>query len=131
MEDAGLGLGVERSSAESREQSAGLPLGQSQDWGSHRDAERNRVARRYLKNTNVPQVGSPAWVSQREAARRLNVSVLRVGLLIANEHLEPAEDGERNMGVTLISLAAERRWRRETPLALRLLRPFRDAVNWL
>lgn len=89
------------------------------------------MARRYLENSNVPQLESPAWVSQREAARELNIAVLRVGLLIANEHLQPAEDRERNMGVTRISLDAERRWRRETPLAIRLLRPLRDTVNWL
>ena len=69
-------------------------------------------------------------MSQREAARELNVAVLRIGLLIANEHLEAAEDLERNMGVTRISLDAERRWRQETPLAVRLLRPLRDSVNW-
>ena len=32
--------------------------------------------------------------------------MLRIGLLIAKEHLEPAEDSERNMGVTRISLDA-------------------------
>ena len=87
------------------------------------------MARRYPKYSNVPQMESPAWVSQRQAARELSVSVLRIGLLMANEHLEPAEDSERNMGVTRISLDAERRWRRETPLAIRFLRPVRDTVN--
>ena len=105
-------------------------FGHSQDLALQHDAERDRVARRYLENSNVPQVDSPAWVSQREAARELNVAVSRIGLLIANEHLEPAEDRERNMGVTRISLDAECRWRRETPLAVRLLRPLRDTVNW-
>jgi len=73
---------------------------------------------------------APDWVSQREAARELNVAVLRIGLLIANEHLAAKEDLERNMGVTGISLDAEHRWRQETPLAVRLLRPLRDSVNW-
>jgi hypothetical protein len=69
-------------------------------------------------------------VGQYEAAQELNVTVLRVGLLIANQHLDGAEDLERNMGVTRVSLDAELRSRRETPLAIRLLRPLRDAVNW-
>ena len=73
------------------------------------------MVRRHLENSNVPQLESPAWVSQREAARELNVAVLRIGLLIANEHLEAAEDLERNMGVTRISLDAERRWRARDP----------------
>ena len=67
-----------------------------------------------LENSNVPQLESPAWVSQREAAREMNVAVLRIGLLIANEHLAAKEDLERNMGVTGISLDAERRWWQET-----------------
>ena len=83
-----------------------------------------------LENSNVPQLESPAWVSQREAARELNVAVLRIGLLTANEHLEAKEDLERNMGVTRISLDAERRWWQETPPAVRRLRPLRDSVNW-
>jgi len=89
-------------------------FGLSQDLALHQDAERDRVVRRYLENCNVPQLEAPAWVSQREAARELNVAVLRIGLLIANEHLEAAEDLERNMGVTRISLDAERRWWQET-----------------
>ena len=70
-------------------------------FGSHRQPEgKSRLARKYLATGNVLRLAAPMWVSQREAARELNVSVLRVGLLLANEHLEPAEDSERNMGVT-------------------------------
>lgn len=83
-----------------------------------------------LENSNVPQLESPAWVSQREAAREMNVAVLRIGLLIANEHLEAKEDLERNMGVTRISLDAERRWWQETLRLSAGYVPLRDSVNW-
>ena len=97
---------------------------------SKRVVLRDRVVRRHLENSNVPQLESPAWVSQREAARERNVAVLCIGLLIAKEHLAANEYLERNMGVTGISLDAERRWRQETPPAVRRLRPLRDSVNW-
>lgn len=41
------------------------------------------------------QVGPDDYLSQEEAASLLKVSVGKIGLLIANGHLEPAETTER------------------------------------
>ncbi len=72
------------------------------------------MTRRYPKGMAV-QAEPPDWVSQHDAARELGIHVLRVGFLISNEHLEPAETALREMGVTRDSLDQERRWRSAAP----------------
>jgi hypothetical protein len=88
------------------------------------------MTRRYPKGMAV-QAEPPDWVSQHDAARELGIHVLRVGFLISNDHLEPAETALREMGVTRDSLDQERRWRSEAPLLRRAIRPLRDAINWV
>ncbi|MFN2537309.1 MAG: hypothetical protein ABR549_04045 [Mycobacteriales bacterium] len=89
------------------------------------------MTRRYPRGMAV-NAEPPDWVSQCDAARELGIHILRIGNLISNDHLEPAETASREMGVTRASLDAELRWRREAPRLRRwLLRPMRDSLNWL
>lgn len=89
------------------------------------------MTRRYPKGMAI-QLEPPAWVSQYDAARELGINIFRIGNLISNDHLEPAETASREMGVTRASLDEELKWRREAPRLRRwLLRPLRDSVNWL
>lgn len=87
------------------------------------------MTRRYPKGMAV-QLEPPAWVSQHDAARELGINVLRIGNLISNDHLAPAETASREMGVTRASVDAALSWRREASrLQRRLLRPLRDILN--
>lgn len=88
------------------------------------------MTRRYPKGMAV-QLEPPEWVSQHDAARELGINAFRIGNLLSNDHLEPAETASREMGVTRANLDAELRWRREAPHLRRwLLRPLRDSLNW-
>lgn len=97
------------------------------------------MARSYPQGYAV-QVEPGAWVSQWEAAQILGVGILRIGWLVANGHLEPAEtEGHLDgidmrgpaMGVTRASLKEEQRWRREAPRSRRLRRGLVDTVEWV
>lgn len=70
------------------------------------------------------------WVAQPDAADILGVSVLRVGMLIANGHLEPVERSDGYAGVSRTSVEDERRWRSSTGLRKRLFRCLRDCLRW-
>ena len=73
----------------------------------------------------------PEWVSQPDAAGKLQIAVFRVGFLLAHEHLQAAVTAWDEPGASAASLDEELRWRREAPIFKRLLRPLRDAVRWV
>jgi hypothetical protein len=76
------------------------------------------------------KVPDDEWISQAAAARELGVSRLRVGLLIANDHLSAAEDSANRSGVSISSVAVEKRWRESAPSGARLKRLFLDVVGY-
>lgn len=80
---------------------------------------------------SVVQVQRSDWMSQFEAAEALKVSVLRVGNLIANRHLVPAENERGEAGVTRDSVDREWAWRSTASRVRRAVRLLRDLVNWL
>jgi len=71
------------------------------------------------------------WVSQLHAAEFLGVGIWRVGLLIANGHLSPANAPNGGAGVTVDSLKAEAEWRRQAGVIRRVARPMKDCFNWI
>lgn len=71
------------------------------------------------------------WISQFDAAATLGVPVLRVGVLIANDHLVAAENEQGQAGVTRDSVERELAWRSSASRPRRALRILRDTVNWL
>ena len=71
------------------------------------------------------------WMSQFDAAEALDVPILRVGSLIANRHLVPAENERGEAGVTRDSVERERAWRSSASRIRRTVRILRDMVNWL
>jgi hypothetical protein len=87
---------------------------------------RRRYPRRY-----ATKVAATEFVSQHEVARELGISVGRVGWLVACAHLEPAEDEDRNMGVTRASLEREAAWSRSAGLRAKARRVIGDTVRWV
>lgn len=80
---------------------------------------------------NAPvSVQHDEWVSQAEAAIRLRVALLRIGLTIPTGHLEPATSPDGEPGVSATSLAVELEWQRQATWLPRLLRFARDMVHW-
>ena len=82
--------------------------------------------------SNAPtSVSTPhQWASQPEAAAQLNVSLARIGLIIANGHLQPATSPTGEAGVTATSLATELQWRRNATLGQKTFRIIRDTFHW-
>ena len=79
----------------------------------------------------IVQVQGSDWMSQFDAAEALNVSVFRIGHLIANRHLVPAENEQGEAGVTRESVDRESAWRSTASGVRRAIRLLRDMVNWL
>lgn len=79
----------------------------------------------------VEVVEDAEWVSQFDAADHLGVGVFRIGSLIANDHLVPAENPNGLAGVTRTSVEVEREWRASASLLQRLRRLVSDALNWV
>jgi hypothetical protein len=73
-------------------------------------------------------VGSTEWASQFDAAKSLDVSMVRVGLLIAGGRLEPAHDPLGRAGVTTSSLEREHTRRAGRGLVRRLRIAVGDVV---
>lgn len=78
----------------------------------------------------VDTVEHDAWMSQAEAARLLGVALIRVGMLIANRRLIPAEDPAGRAGVTTASVQAEEIWRAKATKRAKLARLLKDTINW-
>ncbi|MEW2051067.1 DNA-binding protein [Streptomyces sp. NPDC005476] len=72
-----------------------------------------------------------AWMSQREAARHLGVTLIRVGMLIANRRLIPTESLAGQAGVTTASVQAEETWRATATKRAKLARLLKDTINWV
>lgn len=70
------------------------------------------------------------WISQVAAARELGVSRLRVGILVANDHLSAAKDSYNRPGVTVDSVASEKRWRETASLGTKIKRLLLDVVGY-
>ncbi|WP_328978459.1 DNA-binding protein [Streptomyces canus] len=75
-------------------------------------------------------VKDDAWMSQPEAARRLGVTLIRVGMLIANRRLIPAENPSGQAGVTTASVQAEETWRANATKSAKFVRLLKDTINW-
>ncbi|THA90022.1 DNA-binding protein [Streptomyces sp. LRa12] len=75
-------------------------------------------------------VKDDAWMSQPEAAHYLGIALLRVGMLIANAHLTPAEDPAGRAGVTTVSVEAEKTWRADASIRAKAIRLLKDTTNW-
>jgi hypothetical protein len=71
------------------------------------------------------------WMNQFDAASALGVSVLRIGSLIANEHLVAAENTGGTAGVTRASVELEQSWRSSSTKLARTLRFLGDLLRWL
>ncbi|WP_439944295.1 DNA-binding protein [Streptomyces sp. BBFR115] len=69
-------------------------------------------------------------MSQPVAARHLGIALIRVGMLIANGHLTPAENSTGQAGVTTTSVQAEKTWRANTTIPAKLARILKDTINW-
>ena len=82
-------------------------------------------------NAPTPASTPDQWASQPEAAAQLNVSLARIGLIIANGHLQPATSPTGEAGVTATSLASELQWRREATFLAKVLRTVRDTIHWV
>ncbi|MEU6914950.1 DNA-binding protein [Streptomyces olindensis] len=78
----------------------------------------------------VDTVEDDAWMSRPEAARRLGVGLLRVGMLIANRRLIPAENPAGQAGVTAAGVQAEESWRAQATRRAKLARLLKDMINW-
>ncbi|MFI6893947.1 DNA-binding protein [Streptomyces sp. NPDC050256] len=78
----------------------------------------------------VPQVPDDAWLSQPEAARQLGIVLFRIGVLIACDHLAPAEDSAGRAGVTITSVEAEKAWRDSATRRAKALRLLKDTIRF-
>ncbi|MFE3857914.1 DNA-binding protein [Streptomyces griseorubiginosus] len=76
------------------------------------------------------RVEDDAWMSQPEAARYLGIALTRVGMLIANGHLTPAENPAGRAGVTTASVEAEETWRANATIRAKSTRLLKDTINW-
>ncbi|MFG2439714.1 DNA-binding protein [Streptomyces sp. NPDC048508] len=70
-----------------------------------------------------------AWMSQPDAARHLGVTLIRVGMLITNRRLIPAENPAGQAGVTTASVLAEETWRANATKRAKLTRHLKDAIT--
>ncbi len=71
------------------------------------------------------------FVSQWDAAAQLGISVGRVDWRVACEHLEPAEDAARTMGVTRASLEREVEWQRRATRWSKVRRVIGNTLRWI
>lgn len=94
-------------------------------------SSRQRARQGYPDRVNAPVVSGAEWVSQFEAGRELGVSLFRVGMLIGNRHLDPAENSDGVAGVTRVSLDRELEWRRRSGLIRRAGRTMGDLIWWI
>ncbi|MGQ4328618.1 DNA-binding protein [Streptomyces hayashii] len=76
------------------------------------------------------RVEDDAWLSQPEAARQLGLALPRVGMLIANGRLVPAENPAGRAGVTTSSVEAEKIWRENAKVRAKFIRLLKDTINW-
>jgi hypothetical protein len=76
------------------------------------------------------RVEDDAWMSQPEAARYLGIALARVGMLLANGHLAPAENPAGRAGVTTASVEAEKTWRANATIRAKSGRLLKDTINW-
>lgn len=76
-------------------------------------------------------VSEPEFVSQEQAAAELGITVGRVGWRIACEHLDAAENADRKMGVTRLSLDKELAWQRTAGIGRRVRRQVWNLVQWI
>jgi len=76
------------------------------------------------------RVEDDAWTSQPEAARYLGIALTRVGMLIANGHLTPAENRAGRAGVTTASVEAGKTWRANATIHAKSTRLLKDMINW-
>ena len=82
--------------------------------------------------SNAPQtVPQDQWMSQADAAQRLNVNIFRIGWALACENLDPAESPSGGAGVTVASVDRELHWRANATWGARLRRGIRSTVRWL
>ncbi|THA32119.1 DNA-binding protein [Streptomyces sp. A1277] len=79
----------------------------------------------------VPTVTTDAWASQHEAARILGVSVGKIGVLIATDHLTPAHNPAGEAGVTRVSLFEEVDWRTTATISKKMRRLFKDSIKFM
>lgn len=90
-----------------------------------------RNERRYPEPLlRVPQVPDDTWLSQPEAARQLGIVLFRVGVLIACDHLAPAENSAGRAGVTITSVEAEKTWRDSATRRAKALRLLKDSLSF-
>jgi|tagenome__1003787_1003787.scaffolds.fasta_scaffold15828711_2 hypothetical protein len=98
--------------------------------------ERHRPGRPWPRSNRgydllkVDTLEDAAWMSQPEAARRLGVTLIRVGMVIANRPLIPAKNPAGQDGVTTASVQAEETWRANAPKRAKLARLLKDTINW-
>ena len=98
--------------------------------------ENRRPGRSWSRNNRgyvllkVDTVEDDAWMSQPEAARHLGVTLIRVGMLIANRRLIPAENPAGQAGVTTASVQAEETWQANATKRAKLARFLKDTINW-
>ncbi|MBO0512989.1 DNA-binding protein [Streptomyces beijiangensis] len=69
-------------------------------------------------------------MSQPDAARRLGVSLARLGMLIANGRMTPAHNSASRAGVTIVSVQAEETWRANATIRAKIVRLLKDTINW-
>ncbi|WP_345261920.1 DNA-binding protein [Streptomyces hundungensis] len=70
-------------------------------------------------------------MSQPDAARRLGVPLVRLGMLIASGRMTPAHNSAGRIGVTLVSVEAEEIWRTNATLSAKIARLLKDTIMWL
>ena len=78
----------------------------------------------------APTVPGDQWISQKDAASRLDMSIWRIGFVIANDHLEMVENVEREPGVSVKSLHRELLWREAARTRDKARRLMGDILNW-
>ena len=74
-------------------------------------------------------VSDDEWMSQNQAAGQLEVSIFRVGLLIAKNDLQPCENESGVAGVTVASVNREVEWRAKATILDKFKRSFGYVLN--
>lgn len=96
------------------------------------------MVKSYLPNS-VPIVDEAEWMSQYDAAEALGINIVRVGWLVANDHLDAVEttgqvwpdSGRPVPGVTREGVERELRWRQETARWRKLRRVVADLMDYV
>jgi hypothetical protein len=76
------------------------------------------------------RVEDGVWMSQPEAAHYLGIALIRIGVLIANDHLAPAENPLGQSGVTTASVETEKMWRANATIRAKSIRLLKDTIRW-